>query len=165
MRENSGFDSGILFSFFLFFLCFLSPSFSSLLSFLLSSFLSFFLPSFFIFLSLQSWTPANEAPGLGFKLELQLLPYITATATPDPSRVCDLCCSSRRRNYFMVIQLVYGNIKKIGVGHIVTSNKRCIYSTYNGIEIYQIHKKEEEAYTLAPNVNCTWLLILFLPTR
>ena len=31
-----------------------------------------------------------EVPGLGIKLELQLLAYATATATRDPSRICDL---------------------------------------------------------------------------
>ena len=31
-----------------------------------------------------------EAPRLGVKLELQLLDYARATATPDPSRNCDL---------------------------------------------------------------------------
>ena len=31
-----------------------------------------------------------EVPGLGVKSELQLLAYTTATATLDPSRVCDL---------------------------------------------------------------------------
>ena len=31
-----------------------------------------------------------EVPGLGVQLELQLPAYTAATATPDPSRVCDL---------------------------------------------------------------------------
>jgi len=31
-----------------------------------------------------------EVPGLGVELDLQLLAYITATPTPDPSRICDL---------------------------------------------------------------------------
>ena len=31
-----------------------------------------------------------EVPGLGVKSELQVLAYTTATATLDPSRVCDL---------------------------------------------------------------------------
>ena len=35
-----------------------------------------------------------EAPGLGFKSELQLLAYIITTATPDPGPVCDLHHSS-----------------------------------------------------------------------
>ena len=30
------------------------------------------------------------------QLELQLLAYVTATATPDPSRTCDLHLSSRQ---------------------------------------------------------------------
>ena len=33
-----------------------------------------------------------EVPKLGMELELQLLAYITATATPDLSRICDLHC-------------------------------------------------------------------------
>ena len=35
-----------------------------------------------------------EVPRLGVKSELQLLAYTTVTATPDPSRICDLHCSS-----------------------------------------------------------------------
>ena len=31
-----------------------------------------------------------EVPRLGVDLELQLPPYATATATPDPSHICDL---------------------------------------------------------------------------
>ena len=31
-------------------------------------------------------------PGLGVEEELQLPAYNTATATPDPSHICDLCC-------------------------------------------------------------------------
>ena len=37
-----------------------------------------------------------EVPRLGVWLELQLLTYTTATATADPSRVCDLYHSSRQ---------------------------------------------------------------------
>ena len=37
-----------------------------------------------------------EVPRLGVKSELQLLAYATATATPDPSLVCDLHHSSRQ---------------------------------------------------------------------
>ena len=36
-----------------------------------------------------------EVPRLGVKSELQLLAYTTATATLDPSRICDLCWSLR----------------------------------------------------------------------
>ena len=32
-----------------------------------------------------------EFPKLGVKLELQLKAYITATASPDPSHICNLC--------------------------------------------------------------------------
>ena len=37
-----------------------------------------------------------EVPRLGVKLELSPLAYVTATATQDPSRVCDLHHSSRQ---------------------------------------------------------------------
>ena len=37
-----------------------------------------------------------EVPRLGLKSGLQLLAYTTATATPDPSRICDLHHSSRQ---------------------------------------------------------------------
>ena len=38
-----------------------------------------------------------EVPRPGVELELQLLGYATATATPDPSHVCDLHHSSQLR--------------------------------------------------------------------
>ena len=38
-----------------------------------------------------------EAQRLGVEQELQLPVYTTATATPDPSLVCDLHCSSQQR--------------------------------------------------------------------
>ena len=34
-----------------------------------------------------------NVPGLGVESELQLPAYTTATATPDPSHICNLCCS------------------------------------------------------------------------
>ena len=37
-----------------------------------------------------------EVPRLGVESELQLLAYTTATATPHPSLVRDLCCSSQQ---------------------------------------------------------------------
>ena len=48
--------------------------------------------SFFAFLGVHLWY--MEVPRLGVKLELQLLAYTTATATQDPSRICDLHHSS-----------------------------------------------------------------------
>ena len=50
---------------------------------------SFF--SFLFFLQPHLWH--MEVRGLGGKLELQLLAYTTATATPDLSYVCNLHCS------------------------------------------------------------------------
>ena len=38
-----------------------------------------------------------EVPRLRVELELQLVAYTTATATPDPSHVCDLHHSSQQR--------------------------------------------------------------------
>ena len=38
-----------------------------------------------------------EVPRLGVRLEMQLPAYTTATAMPDPSRLCDLCHSSWQR--------------------------------------------------------------------
>ena len=49
---------------------------------------NFYLPFFFFFLWMQLWH--MEVPRLGVKSELQLLPYATATAMPDLSRICDL---------------------------------------------------------------------------
>ena len=42
-----------------------------------------------------------EVPGLGVESELQLLTY--ATATPDPSRVCDLHHSSWQHRTFNLL--------------------------------------------------------------
>ena len=41
-----------------------------------------------------------KVPRLGVKSELWLPAYITATATPDPSRLCHLHCSPRQRRIF-----------------------------------------------------------------
>ena len=42
-------------------------------------------------------TPQHmEIPSLGVELELQMLAYTTATATQDPSHVCDLYHSSQQ---------------------------------------------------------------------
>ena len=38
-----------------------------------------------------------DVPGLGFELELQLLTYVTATAVPDLSHVCNLHHSLQQR--------------------------------------------------------------------
>ena len=43
---------------------------------------------FLVFLGLHPWH--MKIPRLAVKLELQLPAYTTATATPDPSRICDL---------------------------------------------------------------------------
>ena len=53
---------------------------------------------FFFFLVFLGLHPQHmEVPRLGIELELQLPAYITATATWDPSRVCDLYHSSQQR--------------------------------------------------------------------
>ena len=46
---------------------------------------------FFFFLQPRLWH--MEVPRLGVKWELQLLAYTTAAAIPDPSLICNLCCS------------------------------------------------------------------------
>ena len=50
---------------------------------------------FFVFLGPHLWP--MEVPRLRVELELQLPVYTRATATRDPSRVCDLHHSSRQR--------------------------------------------------------------------
>ena len=53
---------------------------------------------FFFFFDFLGPRPQHlEVPRLGGKLELQLLAYATATATPDLSHVCDLHHSSWQR--------------------------------------------------------------------
>ena len=51
---------------------------------------------FFSFCFLGSYPRHMEVPRLGVKSELLLQAYTTATATPDPSLVCNLHHSSRR---------------------------------------------------------------------
>ena len=58
-------------------------------------FLSVF--SFFFFSFFLAGLQHMEVPGLGFKLELQLPVYTTATSSWDPSCVCDLHCSLWQR--------------------------------------------------------------------
>lgn len=44
------------------------------------------------FSAFLGWNPWRvEVPKRGVKSELQLLAYTTATATPDPGHICDLC--------------------------------------------------------------------------
>ena len=52
---------------------------------------------FILFLFLQLHLQHMEVASLGVKLELQLLAYTTATATPDLSHICDLHHSSWQR--------------------------------------------------------------------
>ena len=54
-------------------------------------FVCLFVCLFFPFYGHVSWH--MEVRGLGVKFELQLLTYTTATAIPDPSHICDPCCS------------------------------------------------------------------------
>ena len=51
---------------------------------------------FFFFFS-GPYPQHMEVPGLGVESELQPLAYTTATATTDPSHVCDLHHSSQQR--------------------------------------------------------------------
>ena len=66
-------------------------------SFSLSLFFVFFVCLFVCFCSLGPYLRHIEVPRLGIESELQLLVYTTATATQDPSRVCDLYHSSWQR--------------------------------------------------------------------
>ena len=51
---------------------------------------------FFYFIFLGLHLKHMEVPGLKVESEVQLLAYTTATATPDPSNVCKLHCSSEQ---------------------------------------------------------------------
>ena len=54
---------------------------------------------FFFFFGLLLGPPSQhmEVPRLGVSWELQLPAYTPATAMPDPSHVCNLHCSSQKR--------------------------------------------------------------------
>ena len=55
-----------------------------------------FLFLFFSFFFLGLYLMPMEVPRLGVEWALQLTSYTTATATPDPSHVCDLHCNFRQ---------------------------------------------------------------------
>ena len=60
-------------------------------------FFGFFFFFFFFFFGLFRVYPQHvEVPGLGVELELQLPSSATATAMPNLSPICDLCCSSQQ---------------------------------------------------------------------
>ena len=54
------------------------------------------LPNFSYFWSFQGFFVPCGSSRLGVEVELQLPAYTTATATPDPSRICDLHHSSQQ---------------------------------------------------------------------
>ena len=54
------------------------------------------LPFFFFFFFLGPHPRHMEVPRLGVESEIQPLAYTTATATQDPSRICDLYDSSQQ---------------------------------------------------------------------
>ena len=57
-----------------------------------------------------------EVPRLGDELELQLPAYTTATATPDPSCVCDLyCCGNCKNRGSGRRQTALGDMEKQGL--------------------------------------------------
>ena len=56
----------------------------------------FFLSFFFFFFFLGPHLQYMEVPRLGVELELQLLAYTAATATPHPTRICGLHRSFRQ---------------------------------------------------------------------
>ena len=60
----------------------------------LNSFMYLFIYLLFFFLWLHLWH--MEVPRLGVISELQLPAYAIATATPDQSCICGLCCSSQQ---------------------------------------------------------------------
>ena len=66
-------------------------------SFFLFLFFLFFLLFFLFFFLFFPHLWHMEVPGLGVVLELQLPTYTTATATQDPSHICDLHRSSQQR--------------------------------------------------------------------
>ena len=58
--------------------------------------ITFPIPVLFCFLFLELHLQHMEVPRLGIKSEPQLLAYATATATQDPSQVCNLHHSSQQ---------------------------------------------------------------------
>ena len=74
----------------------------------------------FIFCILGPHPQHMEVPRLGVESELQLLAYATATATPDPSRICDPHHSSWQRRILNPLNEV-----RDGTRVLMDSNQVC----------------------------------------
>ena len=60
-----------------------------------------FINSFVVVVVFRVAPTAYRGPRLGVKSELQLLAYTTATATQDPSSMCDLYHSARQHQILL----------------------------------------------------------------
>ena len=89
--------------------------------------LSHFTFFFFFFFLVFFWpSPRHiEVPKLGVELELQPPAYIRATATPDPSRLCDLHYSSRQCQIFNPLSEARDRTHNL----VFPSQIRCCYAT------------------------------------
>ena len=68
-----------------------------------------------------------DVPRLGVELELQLLDYTTATATPDQSHICDLRCGLRQHQILNLLREARDGI------HILTDTRRvCNVLSHHG---------------------------------
>ena len=80
---------------------------------LLKGIFFFFFKVFFTFLALL--LQHMVVPRLGIELELQLPAYARATATRDPSHICDLHHSSRQRQILNPLSEVRDQIQNLMV--------------------------------------------------
>ena len=74
-----------------------------------------FIPYFFFFCFLGPYSRHMEVPRPGVKSELQLPAHTTATATQDPSRICDLRYSSQQRRILNALSKARGRTCNIMV--------------------------------------------------
>ena len=72
-----------------------------------------------------------EIPRLGIESELQLLAYPTATATQDPSRVCNLPHSSRQRQILSPL-----NKARDRTHNLMVPSWICFHGTTTGTPVY-----------------------------
>ena len=145
---------------------------------------------FFFSSFLSLYLQHMEVPRLRSKSELQLLAYTTATATPDPNPICNLCWSLQQRqilnlpseardrsSILMDTSWVLNPLSHNGSSRIYSFNKSPIYHTARltivimlyviapvlilQLEVCTIRPPSSNSLSLYPPLRITTILISF----